>query len=56
MTNFLGSVPADAIDTEDDDTIEMVLSESAMQLLAQAAAPTEQPCPCLKAQSVTSTS
>jgi hypothetical protein len=45
MRNFLGSVPADVIDTEDDDTIEMVLSESAMQMLAQAAAPTEQPCP-----------
>jgi hypothetical protein len=45
MTNFLGSVPADAIDTEDDDTIEMELSESAMQMLSQAAALAEQPCP-----------
>jgi hypothetical protein len=45
MTNFLDSVPADAIDTEDDDTIEMELSESAMRMLSQAAALAEQPCP-----------
>lgn len=45
MMNFLGSVPADAIDTEDDDTIEMELSESAMRMLSQAAALAEQPCP-----------
>jgi hypothetical protein len=45
MTNFLGSVPADVIDTEDDDTIEMELSESAMRMLSQAAALAEQPCP-----------
>jgi hypothetical protein len=45
MRNFLDGVPADAFDPENDDTIEMVLSESAMQTLAQAAAPTEQPRP-----------
>jgi len=45
MRNFLDGVPADAFDPENDDTIEMVLSESAMQMLSQAAAPTEQPCP-----------
>jgi hypothetical protein len=46
MRNFLDGVPADGIDTEyDDDTIEMVLSESAMQMLSQAAAQAEQPCP-----------
>ena len=45
MTNSLGSVPADVIDTEDDDTIEMELSESAMRMLSQAAALAEQPCP-----------
>jgi hypothetical protein len=45
MRNFLDGVPADAFDPENDDTIEMVLSESAMQMLSQAAAPTEQPRP-----------
>jgi hypothetical protein len=45
MRNFLDSGPADAFDPENDDTIEMVLSESAMQMLSQAAAPTEQPRP-----------
>jgi hypothetical protein len=45
MRNFLDGVPADAFDPENDDTIEMVLSESAMQMLAQAAALTEQPRP-----------
>jgi hypothetical protein len=45
MKNFLEGVPADAFDPENDDTIEMVLTESAMQLLSQAAAPTEQPRP-----------
>jgi hypothetical protein len=42
MTDFLDGDRMGSFDTEyDDDTIEMVLSESAMHLLAQAAAPTE---------------
>ena len=45
MRNFLDGVSADAFDPENDDTIEMVFTESAMQMLAQAAAPTEQPRP-----------
>jgi hypothetical protein len=45
MTNFLDGAPAASVVTEDDDTIELELSESAMQMLSQAAAPTEQPCP-----------
>jgi hypothetical protein len=45
MRNFLDSVPADAIDTEDDDTIEMELSESAMRMLSEAAVLAEQSCP-----------
>jgi hypothetical protein len=45
MRNFLDGIPTDAFDPENDDTIEMVLNESAMQMLSQAAAPTEQPCP-----------
>jgi hypothetical protein len=53
MKNFLDGFPADAFDPENDDTIEMVFSESAMQMLSQAAAPTEQlrpsPNPVLKA-------
>jgi hypothetical protein len=45
MRNFLDGVSADAFDPENDDTIEMVFTESAMQMLSQAAAPTEQPRP-----------
>jgi hypothetical protein len=45
MKNFLDGFPADAFDPENDDTIEMVFSESAMQMLSEAAAPTEQPRP-----------
>jgi hypothetical protein len=42
MTDFLDGVRMGSFDTEyDDDTIEMVLSESAMHLLSQAAAQTE---------------
>jgi hypothetical protein len=44
MTDFFDGVRMGSFDTEyDDDTIEMVLTESAMHLLAQAAAQTETP-------------
>lgn len=49
MTNSCSDTSVNSMGPEDDDTIELELSESAMQLLSQAAAvPLEAPCPATK--------